>query len=334
MTGDAQPLVDVVVVAYRSSRHLPALSAALTRQSCRDWRLIVWDNASPEHPAQAADLPSGALLVSSKDNLGFAAGNNRAAALGRAPFLAFLNPDAFPEPDWLQALLEAARRWPQAAAFGSAQIRAEESTRWDGLGDVLFAAGVPYRAAYGKPRRGPPPQGETFSACAAAMLVRREAFEAVGGFDEDLFCFGEDVDLGFRLRLAGAAVVQVAGAVVAHVGGASTGRRSDFADFHGVRNRLWVFVKNMPGPLFWPLLPLHLALSLILLACYPLSGRGLAGWRGFLAGLHGLPAVWRKRRTVQRGRCASCWRIAQALAWSPLVLLSRAPVIRPIRESA
>ena len=291
MSGAADPLVDVIVVAYRSAPHLPALRAALARQTCNAWRLIVWDNASPEHPADPADLPAGALLVSSKDNLGFAAGNNRAAALGRAPFLAFLNPDAFPEPEWLQALLEAAQRWPQAAAFGSAQIWEEEPDRWDGLGDALFAAGIPYRAAYGRLRRGPAPQGETFSACAAAMLVRRAAFEAIGGFDEDLFCFGEDVDLGFRLRLAGRSVVQVGGATVAHVGGASTGRRSDFADFHGVRNRLWVFVKNMPAPLFWPLLPLHLALCLLLLAGYPLSGRGLAGWRGFWAGLRGLPAV-------------------------------------------
>jgi len=322
--------VDIVVVSYNSAEHLPRLSACLQAQTHRAWRLFVWDNAS-EQAAQPnpAQLPPQAVLTLSPQNLGFAAGNNRAAGLGEAPFLAFLNPDAFPEPDWLDELLAAARRWPHAACFGSTQINATDESRWDGLGDVLFAAGIPYRAGYGAPRRGPPPpEGETFSACAAAMLIRRDAFRAVGGFDERLFCFGEDVDLGFRLRLRGWATVQVPTAVVRHVGGASTGKRSAFADRHGVRNRFWVFLKNMPALLFWPLLPAHLALSALLLAAYPLSGRGFAGWRGFWEGLRGAGAVWASRRAEQAARTAPVLEIARVLAWSPLVLSSRAPVIR------
>lgn len=326
----ASSAVDVVVVSYNSAAHLPRLYASLAAQTHANWRLILWDNASePDQRPDPANAPPGTQVVQSPENLGFAAGNNRAAALGSGPFIAFLNPDAFPEPGWLSALLAAAQRWPQAGAFGSTQINASDESQWDGLGDVLFAAGIPYRAGFGRPRTGaPPPEGETFSACAAAMLIRRQVFEAVGGFDERLFCFCEDVDLGFRLRLLRQASVQVPEAVVHHVGGASTGRRSAFADRLGVRNRLWVYAKCMPGLLFWPFLPAHLALSGLLLLSYPLTGRGFAGWRGLWEGLRGLGAIFQARAEVQRSRTAPIGEIARALAWAPWVLSTRAPVIR------
>lgn len=321
-------MVDVVVVSFNSTRHLPRLFEALAAQTRQDFQVILWDNASaPEE--RPSGLPEGMLFRQSEDNLGFAAGSNRAAALGRAPFIAMLNPDAFPEPDWLEELLAAAGRWPGAAAFGAVQIRDEDDSRWDGLGDVLHACGAPYRAGHGRPRTGPPPpEGETFSACAAAMLVRRHAFEAAGGFDERLFCFGEDVDLGFRLRLLGWPSLLAPRAAVRHVGGASTGRRSAFADRLAVRNRLWVFLKNMPAPLLALLLPVHLLASGLLLASYPLSGRGFAGWRGFAEAWLGLGPVLADRRRVQQARTASTVAIARALAWSPLALWRRSPVVR------
>ncbi len=166
------------------------------------------------------------------------------AAAGRlTPFLVFLNPDAFPEPNWLSALLETAKQHPQAAAIGSTQFRDGASGVLDGDGDVLHATGFAYRSNYGK-RRAVGPLAETFSPCGAAMLVRRDAFEAAGGFDSRYFCYFEDVDLGFRLRFAGHRVLQSPDAIVAHVGGGSAGAVSAFAEFHGARNRL-VDVREM-----------------------------------------------------------------------------------------
>ncbi|MBK8545653.1 MAG: glycosyltransferase family 2 protein, partial [Caulobacteraceae bacterium] len=160
-----------------------------------------------------------------------AAANNQAARGASTPYLVFLNPDAFPEPGWLAALIATAERYPEAAAIGSTQVRPDAPGVFDGVGDVLHASGLAYRAWYGKHRAAAPPPGEPFAACGAAMLVRREAFEVVGGFDARYFCYFEDVDLCFRLRLAGWRVLHTPDAVVAHVGGGSPARRRRSRNF-------------------------------------------------------------------------------------------------------
>lgn len=93
------PRVAVIVVTYNSRRHFAAQKAALEAQSA-PFELYVVDNASAadERP-RAGDFPDGALILQMEDNLGFAAANNRAAALFDGDFIALLNPDAFPAPD-------------------------------------------------------------------------------------------------------------------------------------------------------------------------------------------------------------------------------------------
>lgn len=327
---DDAPRATIVVVAFNTRRFLARQKAALAAQTERRWRLVVVDNASrtEERPTQD-ELPPGAELIQSEINLGFAAGCNRGARDAATPYLVMLNPDAFPEPDWLAELLAAAERYPDAASIGSTQIAAEALDRLDGAGDVYFAAGLPYRALYGK-KLQPLREGEVFSACAAAALYRTDAFKAAGGFDERFFCYCEDVDLGFRLRLAGWRIVQAPKAVVRHVGGGASAARSDFAVYHGTRNRLWTFVQDMPAPLFWPLAPAHGVVTLLLLAIAP--ARGLFGptWRGLGDGVKGLGDAWARRREIQRARRASLWSIARALSWSPWAAARRGAVIRSV----
>lgn len=329
----SEPIVTIIVVTHNSARWLPRMLDAVAAQTETRWRLVMVDNASRAEQRPSA-LPAFVTLSQSETNLGFAAANNLAARGATTPYLAFLNPDAFPEPAWLATLLAHAEQAPEAGAIGSTQIRADDPSRFDGTGDVLHASGLAYRSGFGKPRTPSPPLGETFSACAAAMLVRREAFETAGGFDQRYFCYFEDVDLGFRLRLLGWRVLQAPDAVVAHVGGGSTGRRSAFADFHGARNRLWTFVKDMPAPLFWPLLPAHLIACAAACTAALLTGRGFAAWRGLGAAIVDLAPIWRARRQVQAARKASTADIARALAWDPFALLSRRAVIRAQRRPA
>lgn len=318
----------IITVAHNSARWLARWGQALGAQTEQDFELIVFDNASrPEERPHASALPIGARLIQSEDNLGFAGANNRAAREATSPYLVLLNPDAFPEPAWLAELIALAESHPEAGAIGSTQVRADDEATFDGTGDVMLASGLPYRSNFGKRRRATPCLGETFAACGAAMLIRRDAFEAVGGFDERYFCFVEDVDLCFRLRLRGYTMLQSPDAIVHHVGGGSTGSRSAFACFHGARNRFWTYVKCMPAPLFWVLLPAHLALSALACTAALVSGGGLASWRGLLAGFTGLGAVWASRRQIQNARTISWTGIASRLAWNPLLLISRAPVI-------
>lgn len=325
------PLATVIVVTHNSARWLLRMAAAVAAQTEARWRLVLVDNASdPDQRPRQSQLPAGASILQSEKNLGFAEANNLAAADADTPYLVFLNPDAFPEPGWLAALIAAAERYPGAGAVGSTQLRADAPGTYDGSGDVLHASGLAYRSSYGQARARPPALGESFSACAAAMLVRREAFEAAGGFDARYFCYFEDVDLGFRLRLAGWRVLQSPDAVVAHVGGGVAGARSAFGDFHGARNRLWTFVKCMPGPLLWPLLPAHLLASALVVSVAALTGRGWSAWRGLIAGFAGIAPIWATRAEVQAQRRASWLDIAAALTWSPDVLFTRRPALRRV----
>ena len=283
----------IITVAHNSARWLERWREALSRPNRAGLRADrVRQRLAPGGAAHAERLADGARLIQSEENLGFAGANNRAAREAASPYLVLLNPDAFPEPDWLAELIALANKHPEAGAIGSTQVRADDERRFDGTGDVMLASGLPYRSNFGKRRGETPSLGETFAACGAAMLIRRDAFEAAGGFDERYFCFVEDVDLCFRLRLRGYTMLQSPDAIVRHVGGGSIGSRSAFALFHGARNRFWTYVKCMPAPLFWLMLPAHLGLSALACTMALFTGGGWAAWRGLFAGVSGLNAVW------------------------------------------
>lgn len=325
------PGVTVAVVAYNSSATLGLCLDRLAAQSFRDFELVLVDNASPQREAQAvATAVPGARLIENAENLGFAAAMNQAARAGRGRWLALLNPDAFPEPDWLAQLVAAAGRRPGVRSFTSRQVMDEDPGVLDGLGDVMSAAGIPYRGGYRRPDPGDVPEGQVFSPCGAAMMIDRALFLSLGGFDESFFCYCEDVDLGYRLQLAGEPTVVVPKAVVRHRGSASSGGpTSEFAVFHGTRNRVWVIVKNTPGLLLPVVAPLHLAAALAIglrKANRPLAPIFLRGYRAAFADLG---RVLKARRQVQARRRASTWAIVRALSWDPRDLRTRRPAIRP-----
>ena len=146
---------------------------------------------------------------------------------------------------------------------------------------------------------------EIFAPCAAA-LFHRDALVDVGGFDEDFFCYVEDVDLGFRLRLAGYRCLFVPASVAQHVGSGTTGgQHSEFAMYHGHRNMVWTFVKDMPGMLFWLLLPLHVLMNLATILWFASKGRSGVILRAKRDALLELPEMWRKRKMIQSTRIAS-----------------------------
>jgi GT2 family glycosyltransferase len=324
------PAVSVVVVAYESGPTLGRCLAALGAQTWRDYELILLDNASSDRAAQAAAKGDPTIrFIENTENRGFAAAVNQAARAARGRWLALLNPDAFAEPEWLARLIAAAEADPRVRCFTSRQLMADDPGRLDGLGDVMALAGFPFRGGYGRPDPGRLEPGWVFSACGGAMLVDRALFLEVGGFDERLFCYCEDVDLGYRLRLIGEPTLLVPDAVVRHVGSASTGgRRSDFAVFHGTRNRLWVFVKDTPPVLLWLTLPLHLLATLVLFARHATRGELATPVKGLTAAIRRIGVALEARREAQAARTASSWEIARAMTWNPLDLFLRRAVVQ------
>jgi GT2 family glycosyltransferase len=315
------PAVSVLIVNYNSGGHLGRCLEALAAQNFRDFDVVLIDNGSADGSLDRAlaarpDLGDRLIVERAGANLGFAVANNRAARRARGRWLATLNPDAFAAPDWLAELLAAVARHPDAVMFGSTQRMANQPGLLDGTGDAYHALGIAWRGNFEHPLADLPPEGEVFGPCAAAALYRRDVFLEAGGFDERFFCYHEDVDLAFRLRLMGHRCIQAAAACVDHIGSAATGRTSDFSVYHGTRNRIWTFVKNMPAALFWPLLPATLAVHAYLLLRAVSVGRFAATWRGMRDGLCGLGPVWQQRRALQQGRHAEVKAIARALTWS------------------
>jgi GT2 family glycosyltransferase len=236
-------------------------------------------------------------------NIGFAAANNLGARLARGKWLALLNADAFPEPDWLEKLLRAAEEHPEYSFFASRQIQANKPEWLDGAGDAYNVSGLAWRRYYNFPASAFGHQtDEIFSACGAAALYRKEDFLKAGGFDEAYFSYFEDVDLGFRLRLAGNKCLYVPQAVVYHVGSASTGKRSDFSVYYGYRNMIWTFFKDMPSPLIWFFLPLHIATLFFFVFYLSLRGQRKAIGQAIYDALKGLPGVLEKRKSIQKAK--------------------------------
>jgi GT2 family glycosyltransferase len=256
------PLLSVIIVNYNAGDRLARAVEALRAQTMRDFEVLILDNASTDGSldlvkAEGLDL----RILPQAENLGFAAGNNIAVKEATGQWLAFLNPDAYAEPNWLEEITSAIARYPGVEAFGSTQLDAEDPSLIDGAGDCYSIFGIYYRALHGMSADRLPEDAEVFAPCAAAAIYSRARFEALGGFDERFFCYGEDVDLGFRHRLAGGRCVQLRQAVVHHEGSGITGKVSEFTVYHGHRNRIWVAYKNLPPALYRATTPLRMAVD-------------------------------------------------------------------------
>lgn len=314
---DNDDRVSVVIVNWNGKRFLERCLTALREQTVRPDEIILVDNASSDGSLAIVRRFPEVRVMALDTNTGFARGNNLAiaAAAESSTWIALLNPDAYAAPDWLETLLRAARARPDCAVFASRLVDAACPQRLDGDGDAYHLSGLVWRIGHGSPApTKPEPAREIFSACAAAALYRRDALNAVGGFDEDYFCYVEDVDLGFRLRLAGHCCLHVPQSVAHHVGSGTTGgQHSDFALYHGHRNLVWTFVKDMPGALFWVLLPLHVALNLFSIVWFALRGHGQVILRAKRDALRGLPTMWRKRSIIQQARRVSIGEIWRRL---------------------
>jgi GT2 family glycosyltransferase len=311
------PLVSVVIVSWNSAKHLPRCLDALSEQTFQGFEVILIDNGSLDGGTNDLEqkYPQLALhLERLTSNLGFAWANNRGARIARGTWLALLNADAFPAPDWLEQLLQAANKYPDFSFFSSRQVQANRPDFLDGSGDEYHVSGLAWRRFYNyQAQTYGFKEEEVFSACGAAALYPRDDFLEVAGFDETYFSYFEDVDLSFRLRLIGKRCLYVPQAIVYHVGSASTGKISDFVIYHGHRNLVWTYFKNMPGSLFWRYLPLHFLMNLFFIISFTFKGKGLAILRAKIDAFRRLPAIIRTRRQIQNTRKTPVDEIWQAM---------------------
>ncbi len=303
------PLISVLIVSWNNGILVEKCLDSLCSQSFKKFEVIIVDNGSTDSLIERLEQKQRDLSIRIKRlerNHGFAAANNIGARLAQGQWLALLNADAFPEPDWLEKIMRAAIDYPGFSCFSSRQIQADNPEYLDGTGDAYHVNGVAWRRNINNPsNQFGSSFEEIFSPCAAAAFYRRDAFFDVDGFDEDFFSYFEDVDLGFRLRLQGYRALYVPNAIVQHIGSASLGVNSDFSLYHSHRNLIWTFFKNLPTNLLLIYLPAHMMANLIYILYYAILGRGKILWKAKWDAIRGLPLILKKRKGIQKTRNVS-----------------------------
>jgi GT2 family glycosyltransferase len=289
------------------------------RQNYTDASLIIIDNGSTDGSIQRLRENYPLLrIVEASRNIGFAQANNIAFRLyrGKVDFFALLNPDAYAEPGWLSALMEAAADHPEYASFGSRCYSGNNMLILDGVGDSYNISGLAWRKAHGFPNSARYNyETEIFSPCAAAALYRSGAIYASGGFDKLFYCYFEDVDLGFRMRLLGYKSLYVPKAVVIHEGSGISGQRSDFQIYFGHRNIVWTYFKNMPLLLLLLSLPLHLAINAFTILMYILRGKAGVILMAKYDAIRGLQDIIKNRHKIQAKRKVDIVSLLKMFAW-------------------
>jgi N-acetylglucosaminyl-diphospho-decaprenol L-rhamnosyltransferase len=321
----------VIIVNYNGGRFIQGALASLAGQTFRNFEVIMIDNNSSDGSADdlgAAGLPAFRLMKQDS-NLGFAAGNNLAIAEASGEWLALLNPDAVAEPDWLEQIVAAMGRYPDVRHFACTQLDLARPDYLDGVGDAYLVFGMPWRGGFGLPAKNLPDEGTCFSPCGASAIIRRDTFNTYNGFDERFFCYCEDVDLGYRMQLAGHKCVFVPSAVVYHAGSAVSGRHSDFSIYHGTRNRIWTYAKCTPVSLLVLTLPVHIALSLYVLVRSPAIHRFSTTLKGMRDGIAGALTMRTSSLWAPPKRRVGLIELARQMAWNPFRMSQRRPHVRP-----
>ncbi len=251
--------MDVVVVTYSPGDTLATFLATLAAATSRSYSVVMADNGSTDGAPHAAAAEGGAVLLPTGANLGYGGAANRGASLGRAPWLVVANPDVEWAPGSLDALLDAADRWPRAGAFGPMIVSPDGSlypsaralpSLGRGVGHAMFGwlwPSNPWTRSY-RQEHQEPSERETGWLSGSCLVLRRDAFEAVGGFDDGYFMFFEDLDLCERLAATGWSSVYVPGARVTHEGGASW-RSTPDAMVRAHHHSAWRYVsRRYSGP--------------------------------------------------------------------------------------
>lgn len=221
----AGPTLSVLIVSYNTRAiTLDCLQALEKALDGIDAEIVVVDNASSDGSAEAVREKFPRVhLIANKKNTGFGAANNQAMAVARGEYYLLLNSDAFPEPEAIRALLDFMRANPQAGLSGPRTHNADGSLQLScfRLPSPGYAWLENFWLADGYRRWAHDTVRRVEFVIGACMLVRREVYEQVGGFDERFFMYSEETDWQRRIHDAGWEIVFVPQARITHLGGAS-----------------------------------------------------------------------------------------------------------------
>lgn len=302
-------MIAVIVINYRRAVDTLECLDSLLRVAAPAFDIFLVDNGSSaddvtqlrEYVAHHADRINFTVF---NENYGFTGAHNRLfeqlVPTGRYEYFLLLNNDAVVEPDFLERML-ARIDHPQRVAMVAARVmKYADRGQVDNLGITFYKCGL----ASNRKSPDDPLLGPSGNCALYTTELLSQIHQATGEyFDDQFFCYAEDTDLAWRAVLLGYRAAYAKDALVYHKGSVSSGGpNSDFVLYHGIRNSLFVLVKDVPARfllrnLFW-MLALHVAILLR----YAVKGKLGVVFRLYRDFLRGIPAMRRKRRPIQQQR--------------------------------
>ena len=298
-------LVSVIIPNWNGASHLPTCLESLRRQTYPHVESTVADNGSTDGSLEllARDYPEVRALPLGQ-NTGFTGACNAGMRAARGEFVVLLNNDTAAGPGWLEEIVAAFGRHPQAGIVASKMLLFDRRDTFHTAGDFYRVDGIPGNRGVWQRDEGQYDREEhVFSACGGSAAYRRVMLDQIGLLDEDFFYSCEDLDLAWRAQLAGWRCIYAPRAVVYHKLSATGGGAT--ASFYDGRNTIYLLAKDYPGDLW------RIHWRAIVQAQLRLAWEALRAWRGqaararlrgMLAGILGIPRMLHKRRAVQRRR--------------------------------
>ena len=237
----AIPKVSIIIVNYNGKHHLEKCLESLSKIDYANIETIIVDNNSTDDSVDfvSKNFPD-LILIKLNENKGFAEPNNIASKVATGDFLLFLNNDTIVTPSFISELIKPLQN-SGIAICQSLLLRPDDSI--DSSGDFIDTLGVVYNS------KTPISEiREISSARGASMMIKKNIFDQLGGFDEKFYFSFEDVDLSWRARILDYSVVVVPKSVVYHYGGKSSQEIKNELTFHGTKNQLSMKLTNFEFP--------------------------------------------------------------------------------------
>lgn len=213
-----QKCVSVLIVNYNTGNYAEACIKSLLNQSYIKLEIIVVDNASTDDSIKVLSASFGKkiTLIESNENLGFGRANNLAAGKAVGEFLLLLNPDTvITDPHALKTMVDTLRNSPKVGMLGPAIEEPRKNKQ------VLPRYRYPSSSHLKYTNKFKQLPGSIAWLLGACLLIKRSVFNQINGFDPDYFLYGEDADIGLRIRLAGYEIAYCEAVKITHVAGAS-----------------------------------------------------------------------------------------------------------------
>ncbi len=238
---EKMPLVSIIIVNYNGKSLLEECLATLMKIDYKNYEIILVDNNSTDTSVEyVKNTYPSITIIKLNDNYGFAEPNNIGAKNTKGEFLLFLNNDTKVSPNFIGEMVKEFEHDPNIAICQSLLLKPNGDI--DSSGDFIDNIGRAYSSRIKENE-----VKKILCARGASMMIRKDAFVDLGGFDKNFFASFEDVDLGWRAWIWGYKVVLVPKSIVYHKGGQTTKYISSKIRFHGVKNVLILHLANFEG---------------------------------------------------------------------------------------